>query len=69
MPSTESDALRAHFQSMTDRMAANPDMDLVTLRSMLEELSARASEPEGVAYAEADAGGSVPSGACPRGPP
>lgn len=57
MPSTESDALRAHFQSMTDRMAANPEMDLVTLRSMLEELGARAGEPEGVSYAEADAGG------------
>lgn len=57
MPSTESDALRAHFQSMTDRMAADPDMDLVTLRSMLEELAARAGEPEGVSYAEADAGG------------
>ena len=57
MPSTESDALRAHFQSMSDRMAANPEMDLVTLRSMLEELGLRAAEPTDVTYEEVDAGG------------
>lgn len=56
MPSTESDALRAHYQSMTDRMAADPGMDLVTLRSMFEELADRAKEPEGVTYAEVDDG-------------
>jgi monoterpene epsilon-lactone hydrolase len=49
--------LRIHFQSMTDRMAANPGMDLVTLRSMLEEVAARSSEPESVTYAEEDADG------------
>ena len=52
MPSKESDALRAHFQSMTDRMAANPQMDLVTLRGTLEELHERAAEPTGVTYEE-----------------
>jgi monoterpene epsilon-lactone hydrolase len=57
MPSTESDALREHFQSMSDRMAANPEMDLVTLRSMLEELGGRAAEPTDVTYEEVDAGG------------
>lgn len=57
MPSKESDALRAHFQSMTDRMAANPQMDLVTLRATLEELHERAAEPTGVTYEEIDAGG------------
>lgn len=57
MPSTESEALRDHFQSMSDRMAANPEMDLTTLRSMLEELSARAAEPTNVTYEEVDAGG------------
>jgi epsilon-lactone hydrolase len=57
MPSSESDALRTHFQSMTDRMAANPEMDLTTLRSMLEELGARAAEPTDVTYEEVDAGG------------
>jgi monoterpene epsilon-lactone hydrolase len=57
MPSSQSDALRAHYQTMTDRMAADPEMDLVTLRSMLEELSGRAREPEGVTYSEVDADG------------
>jgi acetyl esterase/lipase len=57
VPSKESDALRAHFQSMTDRMAANPQMDLVTLRATLEELHERAAEPTGVTYEEIDAGG------------
>jgi acetyl esterase/lipase len=57
VPSKESDALRAHFQSMSDRMAANPQMDLVTLRATLEELHERAAEPTGVTYEEIDAGG------------
>jgi monoterpene epsilon-lactone hydrolase len=57
MPSTESDALRAHFQSMADRTAANPEMDLSTLRGILEELHQRAAEPTGVTYEEVDAGG------------
>lgn len=57
MPSTESDALRSHFQSMSDRVAANPEMDLVTLRSMMEELADRASEPEDVIYSEVDTEG------------
>jgi acetyl esterase/lipase len=52
VPSKESDALRAHFQSMSDRMAANPQMDLVTLRGTLEELHERAAEPTGVTYEE-----------------
>lgn len=57
MPSTESDALRAHFQSMADRTAANPEMDLTTLRGILEELHQRTAEPTGVTYEEVDAGG------------
>lgn len=54
MPSTQSDALRAHFQSMNDRSAANPNMDLLTLRSMMEELADRAREPEDVTYSEVE---------------
>ena len=54
MPSTESDALREHFRSMNDRLAANPDMDLLTLRSMTEELADRAREPEDVTYSEVE---------------
>lgn len=57
MPSTESDALRVQFQSMSDRFAAAPDMDLVTLRSMMDELGELASEPENVTYSEVDADG------------
>lgn len=71
MPSTQSDALRAHFQSMTDRMAADPEMGVDTLRSMLEEVSARAREPEDVTYAEVDEDGvrgiwCKPAGADPK---
>jgi monoterpene epsilon-lactone hydrolase len=57
MPSTQSDALRAHFQSMSDRTAADPEMDLPTLRGMLEELHQRTAEPTLVTYEEVDAGG------------
>ena len=57
VPSTESDALRAHFQSMSDRLAANPGMDLLALRAMMNELGDRGAEPENVTYSEVDAGG------------
>jgi monoterpene epsilon-lactone hydrolase len=57
MPSTESDALRAHFQVMSDRLTANPEMDLPALRGMLEELHQRTAEPTRVTYEEVDAGG------------
>ena len=57
MPTTESDALRAHFQSMADRATANPEMELWALRAMLEELQQRTAEPTGVTYEEVDAGG------------
>ena len=42
---------------MTDRLAANPEMDLPTLRAMLEELAVQAAEPTDVTYEEVDAGG------------
>lgn len=54
MPSTESDALRVHYQSMSARMAANPNMELVSLRSMFDEVACRSAEPEDVTYAEVD---------------
>lgn len=57
MPSPQSDALRAHFQSISDRIAANPAMDLMTLRGLFEELTERTAEPEDVTYAEVDADG------------
>lgn len=63
MPSLESDALRAHYQSIAERLAATPEMDHLTLRSMFEELSSRAIEPTQVTYEEVDAGG-VPAMWC-----
>lgn len=68
MPSAQSDALRAAFQSMTDRLAANPEMDLPALREMLEALSVCAGEPTDVTYEDVEAGGRpaiwcIPAGA------
>lgn len=57
MPSKESDALREHFQSVTDRLTANPEMDLATMRGILEEFGVRSAEPTDVTYEEVDAGG------------
>jgi len=42
---------------MSDRLAANPSMDLPALRGMLEELHVQAAEPTGVTYEEVEAGG------------
>lgn len=55
--SIESGALADLYTSMSGRLAANPAMDLVTMRSMFEEVAALASEPEGVTYAESAVGG------------
>jgi len=54
--SKESDDLRHFLLGMTDRMAADPDMDLETVRDMLEGEHALAAEPTGVTYAEVVAG-------------
>ncbi|MBI3225441.1 MAG: alpha/beta hydrolase [Mycolicibacterium cosmeticum] len=57
MASVESGLLKALYESIVGRMAADPDMDLVTLRSMFEELGSLAKEPEDVTYAEIDQDG------------
>ncbi|GEL20038.1 alpha/beta hydrolase [Pseudonocardia asaccharolytica] len=57
MPSRESDALRAQFQQMSEILAANPQMDMATLRNLFETLHLLAAEVPGVSYEEADAGG------------
>ncbi|MHA6797284.1 alpha/beta hydrolase (plasmid) [Pseudonocardia bannensis] len=57
MPSPQSDALRARFLAMAARKAANPEMDLPTMRDMQEALHLETAEPEGVSYAEVSAGG------------
>lgn len=56
MPSVESDALRVHFNSFTERLAANPEAGLATIRGMLEELHARSAEPTDVTYEEVNVG-------------
>jgi epsilon-lactone hydrolase len=54
---------------MAARLAANPEMDLPTVRGMLEEVHVRTAEPTGVTYEEIDApAGCRRSGAVPRAP-
>lgn len=57
MPSTESDALRAHYEANGTLLAANPNLDLQLMRALLEEIQRLAAEPCDVSYAEVDAGG------------
>lgn len=59
-PSPESDSLRALYQGWTDRMVANPQMDLPTMRDMFDTWHFTASEPEDVSYKSETVGG-VPS--------
>ncbi|PRZ41714.1 acetyl esterase/lipase [Antricoccus suffuscus] len=49
-PSRESDSLRALYQGWTDRMVADPAMDLPTMRDMFDQWHSTASEPEDVRY-------------------
>ncbi|WHZ13114.1 MAG: 6-hexanolactone hydrolase [Burkholderiaceae bacterium] len=48
--STESDFLRALYQSWSDRMAANPGLTIADLRSLFDEWHQPTLEPEGVTY-------------------
>lgn len=50
-------ALKDLYGRISARMAANPEMDLDTLRNMLDSLHVLASEPTDVTYQEVDAGG------------
>lgn len=50
MPSQESDYLRALYQNWTDRMTANPEMDLEGLRALFDEWAKPTMEPEAVSY-------------------
>jgi monoterpene epsilon-lactone hydrolase len=52
MPSAESNALRAHLQTMSQRMSAQPDLDILTMRDIAETLSTLQREPTGVTYEE-----------------
>jgi monoterpene epsilon-lactone hydrolase len=69
MASKESEGLRNLYVELSGRMAANPQMDLENMRDLFERFHRAAAEPEGVAYAEAIAGG-VPGLWClPDGAP
>ncbi|WP_435120330.1 alpha/beta hydrolase [Amycolatopsis thermoflava] len=57
MASEQSGYLKLIYQSLVDRSAANPDMDLQTMRDLFEELHRVTTEPEGVSYLEDDADG------------
>lgn len=63
MASKEADYLRALYASWAERLGANPEMDLATMRDVFEEWHLPTKEPEGVGYAEVDAGG-VPAMWC-----
>jgi acetyl esterase/lipase len=57
MASPECELIKRLYGSWAERMAAQPDMDLETLRDIFEEWHLLTAEPEGVSYAEDDAGG------------
>jgi epsilon-lactone hydrolase len=66
MASEQSDHLAEVLGAVQDRLR-NPDLGLPTVRDICEALGALAKEPEGVTYAEVDAGG-VPALWCiPQG--
>jgi hypothetical protein len=50
-------AIYKQFSKISDRVKANPNMDLETMRFLLEELHVLTTEPAGVTYEEVDAGG------------
>ena len=56
MASEQSDHLAEVLGAVQDRLR-NPDLGLPTVRDICEALSALGREPEGVTYAEVDAGG------------
>ncbi|MGH9000147.1 MAG: alpha/beta hydrolase [Acidimicrobiia bacterium] len=57
MASRESGYLRDLYKSWADRLAASPEADIATVRDIFEEWHLPTREPEGVTYAEVDAGG------------
>lgn len=54
---TTADALKDSYTAISQRMAANPEMDIATLRNMLDSLESLAAEPTEVTYEDVDAGG------------
>jgi epsilon-lactone hydrolase len=76
-PSTEdvmatkaAEQVKTLFRSWGKRMAANPEMDLDTMRDLFEEWHQLTAEPTGVTYEEVDAGKvpaiwAIPAGGAP----
>lgn len=67
-PSKQADFLRALYQDRTGRMVADPNLSIANLRSMFDEWSQAALEPENVTYNSDHVGGveaiwALPSGA------
>jgi acetyl esterase/lipase len=56
MASKQLNRMAGLFASVKERVS-KPDLDLATIRDIVESLHLAASEPEAVAYAEVDAGG------------
>lgn len=59
MPSKESQALTDLFGNLASRTAADPQMDLQSRRSLLEELHTPAAEPTDITYEEVKCPGTV----------
>lgn len=57
MGTAQPNALKDMYDGFSARMAAEPPMDLPSLRGMLDELQELAAEPTDVTYADVDAGG------------
>jgi acetyl esterase/lipase len=55
--SLESEAVGALWRSLAKRMAANPQLDIVSLRSVPDEMQQLATEPTNVTYQDVEAGG------------
>ena len=66
-PSIEADFLRALYQDWTERMVADPNLSIANLRSMFDEWSQPALEPEKVCYRSDRLGGVEAIWALPAG--
>ena len=54
------------YKSWIERLAADPQMELIALREMVESWTSLASEPEDVSYADSDVGGLAGTWCIPR---
>jgi len=67
MASKQSEALAIQWRSVATRLAANPDLDMVSQRAILDEMQQLAAEPTNVTYEEVEAGGRLALWANPIG--